>query len=215
MMLLLVMVVFSMVLSLSPAAAGAADGGQKAGGPALEKATFAGGCFWCMEPPFEGLEGVVSVSVGYTGGTKKDPTYEEVSSGTTGHAESIEIVYDPSKIGYARLLDIFWHNIDPFVRDRQFCDVGTQYRTAIFYHNEEQRKLAEASKKALEEANRSRGPIYTEITPASTFFRAEEYHQEYHKKNPVRYKFYRWNCGRDARLAELWGEAAPHKGEGR
>jgi peptide-methionine (S)-S-oxide reductase len=214
MMLLLVMFGFT-ALSFLPPAAGAADGRRKAGGPAPEKATFAGGCFWCMEPPFDGLEGVVSVSAGYTGGGKKDPTYEEVSSGATGHAESIEIVYDPSKIGYARLLDIFWHSIDPFVRDRQFCDVGTQYRTAIFYHNEEQRKLAEASKKGLEEANRSRGPVYTEIVPASTFFRAEEYHQKYSKKNPVRYKFYRWSCGRDARLGELWGEAARHGGEER
>ena len=213
-MLFLVMVIISMVLSFSPAVAGAAGSGLQGGGaPGLEKATFAGGCFWCMEPAFEGLEGIVSVTVGYTGGSTQNPTYEEVSSGTTGHAESIEIVYDPAKISYARLLDIFWHNIDPFVKDRQFCDVGRQYRTAVFYHNEEQKKLAEASKKALEEANLSRGPIYTEIVPASTFYKAEEYHQMYYKKNPVRYKFYRWNCGRDARLEELWGKAAGHGGE--
>ncbi len=174
----------------------------------LEKATFAGGCFWCMEPPFDKLPGVVSVTSGYTGGHKKDPTYEEVSSGTTGHAEAVQIVYDPSKINYEKLLDVFWHNIDPTVRNRQFCDVGPQYRSAIFYHNEEQRKKAEASKKALEASNLLPGPIQTEIVPASEFYKAEEYHQEYYKKNPVRYNFYRWNCGRDARLREIWGESA-------
>jgi peptide-methionine (S)-S-oxide reductase len=137
---------------------------------------------------------------------KKNPTYEEVSSGLTGHAESVQIIYDPSKISYARLLDVFWHNIDPTVKDRQFCDTGSQYRTAIFYHNEEQRKLAEESKKKLEDSKRFPGPLATEIVPASEFYPAEEYHQKYYKKNPVRYKFYRWNCGRDARLKELWGE---------
>ena len=172
----------------------------------LEKATFAGGCFWCMVPPFEGLDGVVSVTSGYTGGQKKDPTYEEVSSGTTGHAESVQIVYDPAKIGYAKLLDVFWHNIDPTVKDRQFCDVGEQYRTAIFYHNEEQKKLAENSKKAVE--GELGGVVYTQIVPASEFYKAEDYHQDYYKKNPVRYKFYRWNCGRDQRLQEIWGSKA-------
>jgi peptide-methionine (S)-S-oxide reductase len=161
-----------------------------------------------MEPPYDGLPGVVSVTPGYTGGTKKNPTYEEVSSGTTGHAESIEIVYDPSKISYSKLLDIFWHNIDPTVRDQQFCDVGNQYRSAIFYYNDEQRKSAEESKKALEASGRFKGPIYTQIQPASEFYKAEEYHRKYYKKNPVRYKFYRWNCGRDERLKELWGERA-------
>jgi len=172
----------------------------------LEKATFAGGCFWCMVPPFEKLDGVVSVTSGYTGGQKKDPTYEEVSSGTTGHAESVQIVYDPAKIGYDKLLDVFWHNIDPTVKDRQFCDVGEQYRTAIFYHSEEQKKLAEDSKKAVEKE--LGGAVYTQIVPASEFYRAEEYHQDYYKKNPVRYKFYRWNCGRDQRLQEIWGGRA-------
>ena len=172
----------------------------------LEKATFAGGCFWCMVPPFEGLDGVVSVTAGYTGGQKKDPTYEEVSSGTTGHAESVQIVYDPAKISYAKLLDVFWHNIDPTVKDRQFCDVGEQYRTAIFYHNEEQKKLAEDSKKAVEKE--LGGAVYTQIVPASEFYKAEDYHQDYYKKNPVRYKFYRWNCGRDQRLQEIWGSKA-------
>ena len=175
-------------------------------GEALEKATFAGGCFWCMEPPYDGLEGVVSVASGYTGGQKKNPTYEEVSAGTTGHAEAVQIVYDPKKITYTKLLDIFWRNIDPLAKDRQFCDTGSQYRSAIFYHNEEQKRLAEASKKALEQSKRFKGPIYTEIVDASQFYPAEEYHQKYYKKNPLRYKFYRFNCGRDERLKELRGD---------
>ncbi len=193
-------------LVLLQTVAGTADG---ATGRALEKATFAGGCFWCMEPAFDHVPGVVSVTVGYTGGTKKDPTYEEVSSGTTGHAESIEVTYDPSKVSYKKLLDVFWHNIDPTVKDRQFCDIGQQYRSAIFYHDDEQKREAEGSKKALEESKKLSGPVYTEIVPASTFYPAEEYHQQYYKKNPVRYKFYRWNCGRDERLKQLWGKEAP------
>ena len=179
---------------------------QKTGAPSQrEKATFAGGCFWCMEHPFDELEGVASVTPGYTGGHKKNPTYEEVSSGTTGHAESVQIVYDPAKITYTKLLDVFWHNIDPTVQNQQFCDIGSQYRTAIFFHNEEQKRLAEESKRALEKSGRFKGPIYTEIVPASEFYPAEEYHQHYYKKNPVRYKFYRYNCGRDQRLKEVWG----------
>jgi len=195
---------FLMVATLSTHELGA---GQETEKGKLATATFAGGCFWCMEPAFDKLKGVLSVLPGYTGGSKKDPTYEEVSSGSTGHAESVQIVYDPSKISYSDLLTVFWHNIDPTVKDRQFCDVGNQYRSAIFYHDEEQKELAEASKKALEESKRFKGPIYTEIVPASTFYPAEEYHRQYYKKNPVRYKFYRWNCGRDARLKELWGES--------
>jgi len=198
-----------MAMALLSSKSSAAGSGQSEDPSRTAKATFAGGCFWCMEPPYEGLDGVVSVTVGYAGGRKKDPTYEEVSSGSTGHAESIEIVYNPSKIGYAKLLDVFWHNIDPTVEDRQFCDVGSQYRSAIFYHNEEQKRLAEQTKKGIEESKRLQGPIYTEILPAGTFYPAEEYHQRYYKKNPVRYKFYRWNCGRDQRLKELWGESAP------
>lgn len=176
----------------------------------LERATFAGGCFWCMEAPFDKLEGVVSVTAGYTGGRKKNPTYEEVSAGGTGHAESVQIVYDPARIGYAKLLDVFWHNIDPTVRDRQFCDVGTQYRSAIFYHSSEQKKLAEESKRLLEKTKPFTAPIVTEIVPASEFYPAEDYHQHYYKKNPIRYKFYRLGCGRDRRLNELWGAAAGH-----
>lgn len=176
----------------------------------LEKATFAGGCFWCMESPFDRLEGVISVTSGYTGGQKKNPTYEEVSAGGTGHAESVQIVYDPARIGYAKLLDVFWHNIDPTVRDRQFCDVGTQYRSAIFYHSPGQKRFAEESKMLLEKTKPFTAPIMTEIAPASEFYPAEDYHQHYYKKNPIRYKFYRLGCGRDRRLNELWGAAAGH-----
>jgi peptide-methionine (S)-S-oxide reductase len=173
--------------------------------PGLEKATFAGGCFWCMEPPFDKVEGVVSVTAGYTGGHKVNPTYEEVSSGTTGHAESVEVVYDPQKVGYATLLDVFWHNVDPTTPNRQFCDAGSQYRTAVFYHGESQKKLAEESKRALDKSKPFPGAIVTEITPASVFYPAEEYHQKYYRKNPIRYKIYRFGCGRDQRLEELWG----------
>jgi len=173
-----------------------------------EVATFAGGCFWCMEAPFDKLPGVISVTVGYTGGHVKNPTYEQVSAGGTGHAESVQIVYDPGKISYEKLLDIFWHNIDPTVKDRQFCDIGSQYRSAIFYHNEEQKVLAQKSKEALEKTKPFKGPIVTEITAASEFYPAEEYHQHYYKKNPIRYKYYRYGCGRDQRLEQLWGKAA-------
>jgi peptide-methionine (S)-S-oxide reductase len=172
----------------------------------LAKATFAGGCFWCMEPPFDKLTGVISTTSGYTGGHKQAPTYEEVSAGKTGHAEAVEIVYDPAQIGYAKLLEVFWHNIDPTTPNRQFCDHGTQYRSAIFYHDETQKQLAEASKQALEASKRFTVPIVTEIVPATVFYAAEEYHQDYYQKNPLRYKFYRYNCGRDQRLRELWGD---------
>ncbi len=176
----------------------------------FDKATFAGGCFWCMEHPFDQLPGVISVTAGYTGGEKKDPTYKEVSAGGTGHAESIQIVYDPTKISYGRLLEVFWHNIDPTTRDRQFCDSGHQYRSAIFYHNEEQRQSALESKEQLEKTKPFKEPIVTEIVQATEFYPAEDYHQHYYKKNPVRYKFYRTTCGRDQRLRELWGQAAGH-----
>jgi len=176
----------------------------------LEKATFAGGCFWCMEAPFDKLPGVVSVTPGYSGGSTKNPTYEQVSSGGTGHAEVVQIVFDPSKTSYSRLLDIFWHNIDPTVTDRQFCDVGNQYRSAIFYHSEEQRRAALQSKSALEKNKPFKAAIVTEITPAGEFYAAEEYHQQYYKKNPLRYSYYRSSCGRDRRLKELWGDRAGH-----
>lgn len=174
----------------------------------LARATFAGGCFWCMEPPFEALDGVVSVTSGYTGGAKANPTYEEVSAGGTGHTEAVEIRYDPAKVTYETLLDVFWHNIDPVTANRQFCDKGSQYRSAIFYHDETQHRLADASKQALEGAGILPGPIVTEIVPARPFYPAEEYHQDYYKKNPIRYRYYRYGCGRDARLRELWGDAA-------
>jgi peptide-methionine (S)-S-oxide reductase len=174
------------------------------------KATFAGGCFWCMEHPFDQIPGVVSVTSGYTGGSKKNPTYEEVSAGGTGHAESVQVVYDPARVSYEKLLDVFWHNIDPTVKDRQFCDVGNQYRSAIFYHNEEQHRLALHSKAQLEKNKPFEGAVVTEIVQASAFYPAEDYHQQYYKKNPIRYKFYRYRCGRDQRLKELWGDAAGH-----
>ena len=167
------------------------------------KATFAGGCFWCMEPPYDELEGVISTISGYTGGTKKNPTYEEVSAGTTGHAEAVQITYDPTKISYEKLLDVFWRNIDPLTANAQFCDSGSQYRSAIFYHDETQKNLAEASKKRLQ--SRFKQPIVTEIVRATEFYPAEDYHQDYYKKNPVRYKIYRYGCGRDQRLQTLWG----------
>ncbi len=168
-------------------------------------ATFAGGCFWCMVHPFDQLPGVISVTSGYTGGPRKNPTYEEVSEGITGHAESVDVVYDPAKISYEKLLEVFWHNIDPFAKNFQFCDHGTQYRSAIFVHDETQKRLAEASRGAVQK--RFKQAIQTEITPASTFWPAEGYHQDYYKKNPVRYKFYRTSCGRDHRLEEIWGKS--------
>jgi len=178
-----------------------------AGDPAkTETAIFAGGCFWCMQPPFEQLKGVVSTTVGYTGGHTKNPTYEEVSAGGTGHAESVLIVFDPQQIHYEDLLSVFWHNIDPLTPEAQFCDHGHQYRSAIFTQGGEQHRLAVASKQKLEESKRFPSPIVTEIVPATEFYPAEEYHQKYHEKNPARYEFYRWNCGRDKRLEELWGK---------
>jgi peptide-methionine (S)-S-oxide reductase len=176
----------------------------------LQKANFAGGCFWCMEHPFDELPGVVSVTSGYTGGKQKNPTYKEVSAGGSGHAESIQVVYDPAKIKYEKLLERYWHNIDPTVKDRQFCDAGSQYRSSIFYYTEEQHRAAVESKNALERSKPFNAPIVTEIVAASEFYPAEEYHQHYYKKNPIRYKYYRNGCGRDKRLKELWGDLAGH-----
>lgn len=193
--------IISGVMSL---AATTAPAQLPAASPATAKATFAGGCFWCVESDFDKVPGVISTTSGYTGGTTVNPTYEEVGSGRTGHAESVEIVYDPAKVTYEQLLDVFWHDIDPLVKDRQFCDVGNEYRTAIFVHDEEQRRLAEESKKRVEAQLKAR--VYTEIVAAGPFYRAEEYHQDYYMKNPVRYKFYRWNCGRDQRLEQIWGK---------
>lgn len=176
--------------------------------PKRATAIFAGGCFWCEETAFEGVPGVVAVISGYTGGHVANPTYEQVSAGVTGHAESVQVVYDPGKISYEKLLDIFWHNVDPLQADAQFCDHGNQYRSAIFYMDPAQQKAAEASKAKLEEEPRFKGKIVTEIVPATTFYRAEEYHQDFYKKDPFQYKTYRLGCGRDARLKELWGAAA-------
>jgi peptide-methionine (S)-S-oxide reductase len=177
--------------------------------PAAEAvATFAGGCFWCMEPPFEKLPGVRSVVSGYIGGHTTDPTYKQISAGGTGHAEAVQILYDPTRISYEQLLYVFWRNIDPLVDDRQFCDRGSQYRPAIFVHDDAQRAAAEASRRELEAAGRFPRPIATEIAAAGRFYPAEEEHQDYYKKNPLRYNYYRFNCGRDARLQELWGTEA-------
>ena len=176
--------------------------------PGHAVATFAGGCFWCMEPPYDKLPGVVATISGYMGGSKINPTYQEVSSGTTGHAEVVQVVYDPKKVSYEKLLDVFWVNIDPTVKDRQFCDSGSQYRTAIFYHDEAQRKAAEASKAALEKSKPFKAPLVTPIVMAGAFYPAEDYHQDYYIKNTLRYKLYRNGCGRDVRLKELWGDRA-------
>lgn len=171
------------------------------------KAYFAGGCFWCMEEAFEKVDGVIAVVSGYMGGTVQNPNYEEVSSGRTGHAESVEVLYDPSKVTYNQLLEIFWRNVDPITANAQFCDHGTQYRAAIFYQNEQEKRFAEESKQAIEQAKHFKQPITTQIVMASKFYTAEEYHQDFYKKNPIRYKFYKYNCGRAQRLEELWGNS--------
>lgn len=173
-----------------------------------EKATFAGGCFWCMQPPFDQLEGVIVTAVGYTGGHTENPSYEEVCAGTTGYAEAVEITYDPWQITYEELLDVFWRNIDPTARNQQFADVGTQYRTAIFYHNEDQKQLAESSKAKLAQSGKFAAPIVTEIVPASTFYEAEDFHQEYYKKNRLGYTMYKYGSGRAHYLQKAWGTEA-------
>jgi methionine-S-sulfoxide reductase len=177
------------------------------GDTGYKKATFAGGCFWCMEPPYDKLEGVISTTSGYAGGHVENPTYKQVSAGVTGHTEVVQIVYDPQKVGYEELLDVFWRNVDPLDSGGQFCDRGEQYRTAIFYHDEQQRSLAELSKSALGRSGRLSRSIVTEIVALNgNFYPAEEYHQDYYMKNPLRYKYYRIACGRDRRLEQLWGE---------
>jgi len=188
-----------------PAVSTASSAGAK-----LEHATFAGGCFWSEESAFEGLPGVQSVTSGYTGGTKTNPTYEEVSDGGTGHAESVDIVFDPTKISYKELLDNYWHNIDPTQANGQFCDHGSQYRPAIFYHDATQQSLALSSKKAIEDSKRFQRPIVTQIVAATTFYAAEGYHQDFAEKNPERYGLYRVGCGRDVRLKEIWGQPGRH-----
>jgi peptide-methionine (S)-S-oxide reductase len=176
----------------------------------LAEAVFAGGCFWCMEKPFDQLDGVLSTTSGYTGGQLENPSYKQVSAGSTGHTESVKIVYDPSQVSYEQLLEVFWHNIDPLDAKGQFCDKGSQYRSGIFYRNAEEKALAEASKAKLEAQPPFAQGIATEITAASEFYPAEDYHQNYYQTNPVRYNFYRTACGRDRRLEQLWGDRAGH-----
>jgi peptide-methionine (S)-S-oxide reductase len=182
---------------------GMAYGAETTGSVQSAKATFAGGCFWSVERLFDKVEGVVSTTSGYTGGTKKNPTYEEVVTGRTGHAESVQVTYDPKKITYEKLLEVYWRNIDPVTPNAQFCDTGSQYRTALFYHDETQKRLAEQTKKVLQ--GRFKQPIATEIVAASQFYPAEEYHQDFHLKNPMRYQLYLAGCGRERRLQEVWG----------
>ncbi|QJR15808.1 peptide-methionine (S)-S-oxide reductase MsrA [Usitatibacter palustris] len=176
--------------------------------PGHAVATFGGGCFWCMEPPYDKVPGVVATISGYMGGRTPNPTYKEVSAGASGHVEVLQVVYDPKKVTYEKLMEVFWVNIDPTVKDRQFCDSGTQYRTVVFYHDDAQRKAAEASKAAVEKSKPFKEPIVTPIEMASTFYPAEDYHQDYYTKNPVRYYGYRSGCGRDVRLKALWGDKA-------
>ncbi len=172
-----------------------------------ERAIFAGGCFWCVEEAFEQVEGVIAATSGYIGGEVEKPTYKQVSAGGTGHAEAVEVIYDPKRVSYQQLLEVFWKNIDPTAQDAQFCDHGDQYRSAIFYSNEEQKRLAEASKEHILQTKAFPGPVHTELNPAGTFYMAEDYHQDFYKKNPFRYKFYKWNCGRAQRLEQLWGKS--------
>ncbi len=174
--------------------------------PGLEKATFGGGCFWCMEKPFEEIDGVVSVIPGYTGGHRENPTYQDISSGETGHLEAVEISFDPGKISYPELLDLFWRQVDPTDPGGQFADRGDQYKTAIFYHSEEQMKAAQASKEKLDKSGIFDKPVVTEILPGTVFFTAEDYHQDYYRKNPVRYKLYRYGSGRDRFLKKVWSD---------
>lgn len=174
----------------------------------LAKATFAAGCFWCVEGPFDKLDGVVSTTSGYIGGQVKNPKYKQVSAGTTGHTEAVEVVYDPNKVSYQKLLDTFWVNVDPTVNDRQFCDIGSQYRPGIFWHDKNQQQLAATSIKKINQSGRFAEPVKLELTKATTFYAAEDYHQDYYLTNPARYKYYRWACGRDKRLKQLWGDLA-------
>lgn len=171
------------------------------------KAYFAGGCFWCMEEVFEKVDGVIAVVSGYMGGTVASPTYEQVSAGQTGHAESVEVSYDPAKVSYQKLLEAFWRNVDPVTPNAQFCDHGSQYRSAVFYGTDEEKRLSEESKGVIEQSKRFSEPIVTQLVKASTFYSAEEYHQDFYKKNPIRYKYYKFSCGRAQRLEALWGKS--------
>ena len=175
-------------------------------------ATFAGGCFWSMQKAFDGVPGVVEVTAGYAGGTTVDPTYKDVGTGSTGHAESVEVTFDPARVSYERLLDVYWHHIDPLTPNAAFCDHGPQYRSIIFYHDAAQQRAAEASKRALDESHRFATPIVTAIQPATRFYLAKEYHQRFYRKHPARYEAYRIGCRRDERLRQLWGDATISRG---
>lgn len=201
--------ILSALLSLNAVAALASSMAAKpAATPSrTERAVFAGGCFWCVETAFEGLPGVITAVSGYTGGRTRNPTYEEVSAHTTGHLEAVQVTYDPTRVTYAQLLDRFWHSIDPTQADGQFCDKGDSYESAIFVHGAEQKRLAEASKAAITRSGVLRAPIVTAIRPLTVFYLAEGYHQDFYKKDPIRYRTYRAGCGRDLRLQQLWGKA--------
>ncbi len=212
---ILLMVVIMMTIKAGglSAQSAAQENKDKKTDTSTETATFAGGCFWCMEPPFEALDGVLSVRSGYTGGHEVNPTYEQVSSGKTGHVEAIQIVFDPEKVSYDQLLDVFWRQIDPTDGGGSFVDRGNQYRSAIFYHNDRQKKSAEVSKQALEQSGRFDQPVVTKILPYLEFYAAEEYHQDYYKKNSIRYKFYRWNSGRDQFIKKAWNDGSQPESE--
>ncbi len=196
-------IMFSIILSAPFALQGIAAETAK-NTPKLASAVFAGGCFWCTESDFEHVPGVVAAISGYTAGKTENPTYKQVSAGGTGHTEAVKVIYDPAKVSYQELLNVYWHSIDPTVQNRQFCDVGSQYRTGIYYDGEAQKKAALASLDQLKASGRFK-TIYTEVEPLNVFYEAEPYHQDYYKKNPVRYKIYRYHCGRDQRLKEVWG----------
>ena len=208
--LMAISLVFAATWLLAPPAAVAQAGAAPAAAlpSATAKAVFAGGCFWCVESDFDKVDGVISTTSGYTGGSAPNPTYEQVSANRTGHAEAVEIVFDPKKVSYEQLVEHFWRTIDPTTKDRQFCDVGSPYRTAIYAQGPEQLRVAQASKAALEKSKPFKEPVVTEVTTGAAFYPAEGYHQDYYLKNPVRYKYYRSNCGRDARLKALWGDKA-------
>jgi methionine-S-sulfoxide reductase len=201
--LVLVVIAFTLCVTLW---ALETPGGHAGQASTQEKATFAGGCFWCMQPAFDQLDGVISSTVGYAGGTEVNPTYEQVSAGRTGHVEAIQIVFDPDRVSYSQLLEVFWRNIDPTQVDGQFVDIGRQYRTAVFFHSDEQKVLAQLSKEELDKSGRYDKPIVTEILPATDFYPAEDYHQKYYEKNPLRYKYYRHGSGRDRYLEKVWGK---------
>jgi len=194
----------ALVAVLTPLATMSGAAGRERQATTLAKAVFAAGCFWCMESPFDELDGVVSTTSGYTAGRVANPTYEQVSGGGTGHTEALEVEYDPKRVSYDKLLEVFWRNVDAVDGGGQFCDRGSQYRPGIYYQSDEQKQQAERSKAQI--AERLRQPIAVEIEKGGAFYKAEEYHQDYYKKNPARYKFYKWNCGRAQRLEKLWGK---------